>query len=897
MPIPRISPSRLAPLALLLVLAACDEERAPSAPPPGSVPGALRVSAGDGQAGVAGAELPSEIIVEVVDAGGRPMPGVPVRFAVVAGGGQVAEAAGTSNGWGQVRTRWTLGTVAADSQVVEARVDALAPVRLRATVRPGAPASLAVTAGNGAVGPVGGALADSLAVMVKDRYGNPVAGLEVAWEAIAGGGSTSPTRTVTGADGAARTRWTLGPRVDSAQVALARVAGLDSIAFTANAVTAGVPLLLSKRGGDGQRGVVGGVLADSLGVLLRMPDGRPVAGALVSWSVPAAAGAVSPVATRTDAEGRASAAWRLGTSPGLVQATATVDSGTLVFTSLIQADAPAAMVAVAGGGEGLVGGALADSLAVRITDRHGNPVSGAEVDWSARTGGGAVSPARSATDAQGIARAQWRLGLLAGAPGQTASATVAGLPPVAFAATAGTRGVTLQLVRRSGHGQSAAAGTPLADSLVVELRTAAGEPVRGAAVAWSVAAGGGSIAPAATRTDAEGLARAAWTVGTAAGPVQASATVDEGTLAFAATVLAGAPAALRVAAGDGQSATRGTALADSLAVRVTDRHGNPVPGAPVRWRVTAGGGRVEADETRTDGDGVARVRWSVGVLLATQRAAASTGGLGEVRFSATPLPGTLVLAAVDTLARTTHTPTESVVDDTLVASLRTTDGRPVVGAPVRWFSYIRPDEPVTYTDWQGLARYHWSDTFSHQIRGFRHGRTEGQEATFKTTRPPPTYEIILGHNRPPPYYAGDTVSLTVVVIERSWAPYGAPPGLRIRVFDDSGWSIIARPSERIAWPVGERVGTRSYGACADPPDAYVKCASSATEVRPRPSAFLEQARPATPADGPRTFASWMQPLLPPAGTMPGRRPPTPVPSTFPSAAAVRRAVPATPSGR
>ena len=709
---PRPSVPRLVPLALALALAACDDERAPSAPPPGAVAAALRVAAGDGQIGLVGAALPSELVVEVVDTAGRPMPGVPVRFAVVAGGGTVAEEAGTSNGWGQVRTRWTLGTAAADSQVVEARADQLAPVRLRAAVRHGAAASLALAAGNGGAGPVGSALADSLAVTAKDRFGNPVEGVEVAWEAVAGGGALSPARGSTGADGVARTRWTLGTRVDSAQVAVARVAGLDSIAFTASAVTAGAPLLLSKRGGDGQRGTAGGVLADSLGVLLRMPDGRPVAGAVVSWSVPPASGVVSPVATRTDANGAASAAWRLGTSPGLAQATATVDSGALVFTSLVQADAPATVVALAGGGEGPVGGALADSLAVRVTDRHGNPVPGAEVDWSAQTGGGAVQPARSTTDAQGVARAQWTLGPLAGTPGQAAAATLAGLPPVAFQATAVTRGTPLQLARRGGDGQRGPAGSLLADSLGVALRLPDGRGVSGVPVRWSVPPGAGTVAPAESRTDENGAASAAWRLGTGSGLAQATAVVDEGTLTFTALVEADAPAEIVAVAGGGEGPVGGT-LADSLAVRVTDRHGNPAAGAEVDWAAGTGGGSVQPARSTADAQGIARARWTLGLLAGPpgQTATATLPGLPAVGFRATAFTRgvPLQLARVGGDAQTGEVGLR--LADSLVAQLRTPAGAPVEGATVAWAvtgggGQVLP--ATSRTDAQGRARAGWT---------------------------------------------------------------------------------------------------------------------------------------------------------------------------------------------
>jgi protocatechuate 3,4-dioxygenase beta subunit len=681
MPARRLLALRLAPFALILALAACDE-RTPSTPPPGATPSALRVSGGDGQTGTVGAALPAELAVEVVDAAGRAMAGMPVRFVVMAGGGRVEAETVTSDGAGLARTRWTLGTVAADSQVVEARAEQLVPVRLRASVRADAPAAIAVVAGGVRAGPVGAVLADSLAVTVKDRYGNPVAGAEMAWEVTAGGGSLSPARSMTGADGTARSQWTLGPRVDSMQSVTARVAGLGYVGFLANAVTAGAPLVLAKRGGDGQRGTAGGVLADSLGVLLRMPDGRPVAGALVSWSVPPAAGVIAPVATRTDAEGRASAAWRLGSTPGLTQATARVDSGTLLFTALTEADAPAAAAAVSGGGAGGVGRALADSLAVRVTDRHGNPVPGAAVDWSAQTGGGAVLPARSVTGADGIARAQWTLGPAAG--GQSARGMVAGLPPVAFSATAGTAGVPLVLAKRGGDGQRGPVGSLLADSLGVTLRLPDGRGVSGAVVRWSVPAGAGTVAPAESRTDANGAASAAWRVGTATGLAQATAMVDGGTLTFTALVEAEAAARIAVAGGDGGTGGVGGALADSLAVRVADRHGNPVPGAAVDWSVTAGGGAVLPARSVTGVDGIARTRWTLGPAVGGQAARAAAAGLDPVAFSATAGTAGVTLALAKRGGDGQRGPVGSLLADSLGVTLRLPDGRGVSGALVRW---------------------------------------------------------------------------------------------------------------------------------------------------------------------------------------------------------------------
>ncbi|HEX6041452.1 Ig-like domain-containing protein [Longimicrobium sp.] len=710
MPVPRVFTRPTALFALILSIAACDGDRSPATPPSGATPSSLRVLSGDGQSGVAGAELPQELAVGAVDAGGNALPGMAVQFVVVSGGGRVTPQTATSDAQGWARVRWTLGTVAADSQVVEARREGLPPVRLRASVRPDVPATLSVTAGNGASGAVGAAL-DSLAVTVKDRHGNPIVGLPVTWAVATGGGSVSPAQTVTGAGGVSKTQWTLGLRVDSAQGVVVRVAGLDSVAFTANAVTAGVPLQLAKRGGDGQRGPAGSVLLDSLGVVLRMPDGRPVQGAVVNWSVPAAAGTVTPAVSRTDANGAASAVWRLGTSPGLVQATATVDEGTLVFTSLVEASAPTGIVAVAGGGEGPVGGAMADSLAVRVTDTYGNPVPGAEIAWSVQSGGGAVQPARSTTDAAGIARTQWTLGTGVGAP-QAAQAQLGTLAPVTFQATTTTRGVPLQLAKRGGDGQRGPAGSVLLDSLGVVLRTPDGRPVQGALVTWSVPAAAGTVTPATSRTNAEGLAFAAWRLGTSAGLVQATATVDEGTLTFTARIEAAAPAHIAAVAGGGEGPVGG-AMADSLAVRVTDQYGNPVSGVEVAWAAQTGGGSVQPAASTTDAQGMARAQWTLGPIVGTpgQTASATLGSLPPVAFQATAITRGVTLQLVRVGGDEQTGEIGAALADSLVVRLRTAAGVPVQGATVQWRvltggGQISPTS--VRTDAQGHARAAWT---------------------------------------------------------------------------------------------------------------------------------------------------------------------------------------------
>jgi hypothetical protein len=92
-------------------------------------------------------------------------------------------------------------------------------------------------------------------------------------------------------------------------------------------------------------------------------------------------------------------------------------------------------------------------------------------------------------------------------------------------------------------------------------------------------------------------------------------------------------------AGDGQSATVGTAL-QPYQVRVTDANGAPVAGVPVSWSVVSGGGSVAPGSSSTDASGLASATATLDTLAGVQTVgAAATGYAGSPRFSSTGLAG------------------------------------------------------------------------------------------------------------------------------------------------------------------------------------------------------------------------------------------------------------------
>src|SRR6185437_9591942 len=97
--------------------------------------------------------------------------------------------------------------------------------------------TIALSAGNAQLVLPSTLLPVSLAVLVTDGSGNPVAGVTVNWQVGTGAGTlTSPT-SVTGANGIATNGWTLGPATGQ-QIVTADVAGLAGtpIVFTSTAV-------------------------------------------------------------------------------------------------------------------------------------------------------------------------------------------------------------------------------------------------------------------------------------------------------------------------------------------------------------------------------------------------------------------------------------------------------------------------------------------------------------------------------------------------------------------------------------------------------------------------------------------------------------------------------------
>ncbi len=171
--------------------------------------------------------------------------------------------------------------------------------------------------------------------------------------------------------------------------------------------------------------------------------------------------------------------------------------------------------------------------------------------------------------------------------------------------------------------------------LTVRVTDAQGRGVRNATVSWTVTAGGGSLSSAST-TNSDGEAAVFLTAGAAEGDNTVSASVESFGFSPATFTVSGvAPAAVARVGGDGQSARVSQPLAAPLVVRVTAGDGGAVPGLPVSWQVTAGGGMLSAISATTDADGRASAALTLGPMSGGNSVSAAPDGQAAVTCDAT----------------------------------------------------------------------------------------------------------------------------------------------------------------------------------------------------------------------------------------------------------------------
>ena len=465
------------PCAALFIFAAtsCGGD-SPSGPD--TTPAALALVAGNSQTGTVGQALGSSLTVRVANAGGTALAGVAVTWTVTGGGGSLASGSTQTGTDGQASVAWTLGTTSGTANnTATARVNALpnVVVTFTATANPGPVTQLAIVSGNNQTGEAGTALTQPLTVVARDQHNNPVPATSIQWGVTEGEGTLSATSGPTGANGQASVTWTVGTESgtnnNKATATAVGVAG-STQTFQATALV-GAPNQIAILSGAGQAAEAGTLLPQTLTVAVTDRHGNAVVGHTVDWIIVSGAGTLAGGGATTNANGLSSRTWTLGTGVGEQRARATaagLPAAPANFVATSNAGPPALLATPVGGGQTAPAGTILPTpLRVTVTDRHGNPLNGASVDWEILTGNGSVAQPSSTTGADGNATIQWTLGRFAG--GQSASARLTATPTVTttFAANATPNGTISGTVTITN--QLLAAGRPTGS--VVKTRSAA----------------------------------------------------------------------------------------------------------------------------------------------------------------------------------------------------------------------------------------------------------------------------------------------------------------------------------------------------------------------------------------------------------------------------------------
>ena len=149
---------------------------------------------------------------------------------------------------------------------------------------------------------------------------------------------------------------------------------------------------------------------------------------------------------------------------------------------------------------------------------------------------------------------------------------------------------------------------PAASIILVRAHvTHAGAAIPAAAVKFTVATGHGRLSVDSTSTDTLGVATVLWTLGDTASQLNTLSIVSgDGADSLHMLTVVGSPSYLTPVSATTNDVAIGTPV--TIQVRVTDRPGNPVPGATVFWTTT--GGTLGSPSSVTDATGVARVTFT-----------------------------------------------------------------------------------------------------------------------------------------------------------------------------------------------------------------------------------------------------------------------------------------------
>jgi alpha-tubulin suppressor-like RCC1 family protein len=467
---------------------------------------------------------------------------------------------------------------------------------------------LAMVGGDGQSAPAGSILPVPAQAKVVDAFGNGVSGIGLSFAPLAGGGSASPSVATSNAQGVASSTLSLGPTAGNHSWRVTRASGQlrgspSTLVFNATAIGATVPATLAL---SGPSSLTAGACSAAFTVRTLNPGGQPInqpnalpvsfAGAGNGELYADSSCSSAVVSTVTVQAGSSSAQFYLRDARAETLSIVASAPGAVSSSAQLVAIAPAAAFrlafAQAPSLDAVAGEALAAQPSLRVLDSFGNAVTAgshsvvlsAASDEACQVPGLGVlsASANPVASASGLAAFE---GVSYSAAGVFyLAARASGLEGACSPAIAVSAALPSRLVIVEGNHQSAPVGSSLSVQPQVRVTDDHGNPVEGAALSFSVSAGGGSLSRESALSDSNGLASVGLTLGQAPGAnTLVIAGVPGGTVAwadpenrpvvtFSQTAVAGAPASL-VLAGPVSGAAGSCAAPFEVSLR--DGFGNP----------------------------------------------------------------------------------------------------------------------------------------------------------------------------------------------------------------------------------------------------------------------------------------------------------------------------------
>jgi hypothetical protein len=191
-------------------------------------PASLTVVSGGGQTGTVGTTLSAPIVVKVADSYGNAVPSVSVSFSSGIFGGSFSSNSVTTDSLGRASVSYTLPTKAGNI-ILTASSGSLSRNITEHAVAAG-PSALFIVSGNNQSAKPNTMLPKSLTVIVKDQFGNPVAGVTVSFVDNGANGTFSSPTAITNALGQASVQYTTPSQLGSITIT-GSVTGLTSVTF------------------------------------------------------------------------------------------------------------------------------------------------------------------------------------------------------------------------------------------------------------------------------------------------------------------------------------------------------------------------------------------------------------------------------------------------------------------------------------------------------------------------------------------------------------------------------------------------------------------------------------------------------------------------------------------